>query len=225
LSSVQGATSEAQQLQQQAEEQASTIRSLQATLTSLRSELEISHTSLFELTARQEQAAGSASTAEQFAVEEVERLSSALLSVRKENALLERQLQQLQEQQQQADRADALGGGGSAAAGEGGWDEGSDPLADLQQQQQKASAAAGDGQLAAAEAALAAAEEEARDQQHQVALLTSKLSAAETRLERVNAELQRRPSASAVVAMAEQLAALSALAGGLACKQCSRPAT
>lgn len=48
----------------------------QATLSSLRKELEVTQTSLFELTARQEQAAGSASTAEQLAVEEVERLVS-----------------------------------------------------------------------------------------------------------------------------------------------------
>jgi PIN domain nuclease of toxin-antitoxin system len=170
LSSVQGASSAAQQLQQHAEDQASTIRSLQAALASLRAELEISQTSLFELTARQEQAAGSASTAEQLAVEEVERLSSELLSIRKEKALLERQLQQLQ--QKQADRIDASGGNGNVAAQESGLDVGSDTLADARQQQQTAAAAAAaDGQLAAAEAALAAAEEAARDQQHQVALL------------------------------------------------------
>jgi hypothetical protein len=46
-----------------------------------------------------------------------------------------------------------------------------------------------------------------------VALLTTKLAAAESRLERLTAELQRRPAASAVAAMAEQLAALSALLG------------
>lgn len=47
----------------------------------------------------------------------------------------------------------------------------------------------------------------------QIALLTTKLTAAEARLERLTAELQRRPAASAVAAMAEQLSALAALTG------------
>jgi hypothetical protein len=47
----------------------------------------------------------------------------------------------------------------------------------------------------------------------QVALLTTKLAAAESRLERLTSELQRRPAASAAAAMAEQIAALSALLG------------
>lgn len=185
----------------------------QATLVSLRSELESSQSTLFEFTTRQEQAAGSASTAEQLAVEEVERLSADLLTLRKDKALLERQLQALQ-QQQQSDGAGAgvnlisqclsTVGGGLAGADAA---VASNRQHKQRQQQQQASAAA--------EAALAAAEEAARDQQHQIALLTTKLAAAEGRLERVTGELARRPAAAAVAAMADQLAALSALTGVL----------
>jgi hypothetical protein len=181
----------------------------QATLASLRVELESSQSTLFEFTTRQEQTAGSASTAEQLAVEEVERLSADLLTLRKDKALLERQLQTLQQQQQQQQQADGAGADVNSSSQRlstvgGGADGADSAVADRQQQES-----------AAAEAALAAAEEAARDQQHQIALLTTKLAAAEGRLERVTGELARRPAASAVAAMAEQLAALSALTGVL----------
>jgi hypothetical protein len=181
----------------------------QASLANMRSELESSQSSLFEFTTRQEQAAGSASTAEQLAVEEVERLSADLLTLRKDKALLERQLQTLQ-QQQQSDGAGAGAGVNLTPLQQsmGGSADGADAaVADRQQQQRQQQ------ESAAAEAALAAAEEAAGDQQHQIALLTTKLAAAEGRLERVTGELARRPAASAVAAMAEQLAALSALTG------------
>lgn len=44
-----------------------------------------------------------------------------------------------------------------------------------------------------------------------MALLNTKLAAAESRLRRLTSELEQRPPASAATAMAEQLAALSAL--------------
>lgn len=199
----------------------------------MRAELESSQTSLFDLMAKQEQAAGSASTAEQMAAEQMERLSLELLVLRKEKALLERQLQQQQQEQQHREQHPSQTGDGdgssipsdTAAAAADGWDgDWSDangqPAAAVAGtgaavQQQRPGAAAVDAQLAAAEAALAAAEEASRDQEHQIALLTTKLSAADARLERLTNELQRRPAASAVAAMAEQLSALSALTGML----------
>lgn len=176
----------------------------------MRTELETSQSFLFELTDRQEQAADSASTAEQLAVEEVERLSSELLALRKENVVLQRQLAQLQEQQQQQQQG--LGGVGACevTAGETTAD---DSAGGEQRSETAAAASAAPGALADLEAALAAAEEAAREQQHQVALLTSQLSAAQSKCERLAGELQRRPAASAVAATVQQLAALSALAG------------
>jgi hypothetical protein len=174
----------------------------------MRTELETSQSSLFELTARQEQAAGSASTAEQLAGEEVERLSAELLVLRKETVVLQRQLAQLQQQQQE----EGLAGEGvcEGAAGETTAD---DSTVNEQRTAAAAGASVAPDSSVVLQAALAAAEEAARGQQHQVALLTSQLSAATSRCERLAGELQRRPAASAVSAMVQQLAALSALAG------------
>lgn len=119
---------------------------------------------------------------------------------------MERQLLLAQQEQE-----DGSGGGAAAAADSNGGDAGSGDDSSSTAAT-AAAAAAADGQLAvAAEAALAAAEEAARDSQHQIALLSSKLAAADARVERLTAELSRRPAATAVAAMAEQLAALSAL--------------
>lgn len=170
----------------------------------MKSELEASQTSLFELTERQELVAGSASTAEQLAVEEVERLSGELLGLRKEKALLERQLQQMEEQSRSDNNSSAPHVQGLMAAA---------AAPSIHPQQQQHAQNAHERQLVEAAAALAAAEAAALDQQHQITLVSSKLAAAEARLERMTAELQQRPAASVVAAVVEQLAALSALTG------------
>jgi hypothetical protein len=122
--------------------------------------------------------------------------------------VLQRQLAQLQQQQQE----EGLAGEGvcEGAAGETTAD---DSTVNEQRTAAAAGASVAPDSSVVLQAALAAAEEAARGQQHQVALLTSQLSAATSRCERLAGELQRRPAASAVSAMVQQLAALSALAG------------
>lgn len=138
---------------------------MQASLAALRSEYDASQASLFELMAAQEAAAGSASTAEQLATEEVERLNSELTQARKERVLLQRQLQHYEQRQQQQE-AGALNEQRQAGASTA--DDGSGDTIDQQQQLQPSALQHKSAAVAALQAELEAGQEAARDQHHEV---------------------------------------------------------
>lgn len=156
LSSTKRSQQSSNQLQQQAEEQQHTISSLQTALSSLRKEFETSQSSLFELMAQQEAAAGSATTAEQLAVEEIERLTAELHQLRKDKGHLQQQVLQLEQQASMA---------GTTAEQEAAAVAGGTRLHGQQLEQQCDGA-----DLAALRAELEAAQEQAAAQQHQVGI-------------------------------------------------------
>ncbi|KAF8071287.1 CHX17 [Scenedesmus sp. PABB004] len=195
--SAQAGSGAAARLEQEVREQAETIGGLQLALETLRGDLEASQSALFELQEQRAAAAGGASTAEALAVEEAERLAAELAQLRRERDQLQRQLEQQQREQSQQQEQQSQAEGAAAQGGDGGGS---------QHGRQEAA-------LAALQAQLDAAQEATCEQQHQAAMLDAKLTAAEGRAERLTAELARRPAASAVAEMTEQLAALSALVG------------
>jgi hypothetical protein len=91
-------------------------------------------------------------------LQEVERLTAQLLQVRKDRALLQRQLEQFEQQQHEQE---AASGGTSADIAE-------QQHLQLQQQQRHVLQQQPDAETASLQAELEAAQEAARDQQHEV---------------------------------------------------------
>lgn len=135
---------------------------LQAALSSLRKEFEASQSSLFELMSQQEAAAGSANTAEQLAVEEIERLTANLHQLRKDNSQLQRELLQYQQQ------GSATTGAAVAAVGAPGAGDTAAAVADSSSIISSSRQRQHDGELAALQAELERAQETASDQQREV---------------------------------------------------------